>query len=82
MKQEPPRPTLDQLQRQAPWWLVVCTHCLHPRPVALTLFIIRWGPGTSSDMLCYQRVSSALQQNRLLSGVMQTDLARRFHSCI
>jgi hypothetical protein len=51
MKQDPPRPTLDQLHRQAPWWWIVCQHCLHSRPVALVPFIIRWGPGTSSDML-------------------------------
>src|SRR5262249_52894349 len=46
-----PRPTLEELHRAAPWWWVICDQCLHSTAVALVPFIIRWGPGTSSDVL-------------------------------
>jgi len=51
MKPAPPAPTLEQLRRHSPWCWVVCERCLHRRPVAFVLLIIRWGPDASSDLL-------------------------------
>jgi hypothetical protein len=45
--------TLEELRRSAPWWWLYCkdSQCLRRTPVALTPFIIRWGPDASSDLL-------------------------------
>jgi hypothetical protein len=47
-------PTLEQLRRSAPWWWVCCRNarCLHKAPVALTPFIIRWGPDIERLSTC------------------------------
>jgi hypothetical protein len=51
MKRDPPAPTLEELRRDCPWCWVVCERCLHRKAVAFVPFIIRWGPGASSDIL-------------------------------
>jgi hypothetical protein len=45
--------TLGQLQRSHCWWRIYCGSgtCTHCAPVALALFVIRWGADASSDML-------------------------------
>ncbi len=49
----PPVPTLDQLQREDPWFWVHCAgpNCTHHAPIAFAPLIIRWGFGASSDRL-------------------------------
>ena len=47
----PPCPTPEELHRGSPWWWAICEHCSHSKPMALVPLIIRWGPGTSSDLL-------------------------------
>ena len=48
-----PVPTLDELQRTAPWLWVYCkkNDCTNSAPMALVPLIIRWGSGVSSDKL-------------------------------
>jgi hypothetical protein len=51
MQDQPPPPSLGQLQRQICWWWVICEKCLHGVPVALVPLIIRCGANASSDRL-------------------------------
>lgn len=51
-----PVPTLGVLQANIPgkWLWLHCTssaYCYHHAPVAIAAFVIRWGAGTSSDVL-------------------------------
>lgn len=49
----PTPPTLGQIRQNYPWGWLYCPRwtCLHRAPMALAPAIIRWGPGTSSDVL-------------------------------
>jgi hypothetical protein len=46
-----PRPTLGNLQRNAPWLWLCCDRCQRRAPFACAVPVIRWGPDASSDKL-------------------------------
>ena len=53
-RDQPPPPTLGQIQREACWLWICCAdplYCMHRRAVAVAPFVIRYGPDTSSDVL-------------------------------
>jgi hypothetical protein len=43
--------TLGDLHRATPWLWLNCEHCQHYAPLACAVAVIRWGAGTSSDVL-------------------------------
>ena len=51
--QSGPVPTLEGLQREAPWFWVYCNRlgCNHSAPMAVAPLVIRWGPDASSNNL-------------------------------
>ena len=46
-----PPPTLAQIHRDTKWLWLVRNGCGHFQPVTLAQFVIRWGPGATSDRL-------------------------------
>jgi hypothetical protein len=45
------RTTLGDLQRSLPWVWLNCEKCQHYAPLPCAVPVIRWGAGTSSDVL-------------------------------
>ncbi len=50
-----PVPTLAAIRKECPWVRVFCInragYCSHKTAMAIAPFIIRWGPGASSDLI-------------------------------
>ncbi|GLS20161.1 hypothetical protein GCM10007874_31780 [Labrys miyagiensis] len=45
-------PNLSYFQRRNGGWVwATCDHCGHRRPIAIAPYVIRWGPGASSNRL-------------------------------
>jgi len=56
--------TLDDLHRASPWLWLNCERCQDHAPLACAVAVIRWGAGTSSDVVRQRALHAVRTQGR------------------